>query len=74
MRKEFKLNVDQQARLMRADTTTPLIKIVFPFLAPPSVGTQRIWEQLGDELGFVWQTVRPIPKKGCEYFTAGVKQ
>jgi hypothetical protein len=34
---------------------------------------QRLWEELGEKLGFKYLTIRPHPSRGTRFFTAEIK-
>ena len=66
MRKEFEKQVE-------AIKTKPL-----PVMLIGGVDTRQVtqdsandkWKHLADEMGFVWDSVRPVPGKGERFFTA----
>jgi hypothetical protein len=69
MRTEYQMTEQQFARLMDACKPVPAMWIGGP---PSSVqeNANRAWQALADELGFVWDTVSPIPGKGQLWFSA----
>ncbi len=71
-RKEFEMSEEQLERLL--DASKPVPYMVIGGVAPvsPQEHANRAWEALGKELGFVWDTVRPIAGKGSRFFTAEV--
>lgn len=58
------------------DACKPVPYMVFGGVAPPSPqeNANRAWKQLGDELGFEYMTVEPVPGKNNKYFTAEIKE
>ncbi len=72
MKREFRLNPDQLQRLKNAARQPPYI--VAGGIPPPPIQdyVNRVWEQLGHEMGFVWGTAEPVPGKDETYFTADV--
>jgi hypothetical protein len=41
-----------------------------PMFGSPQENSNRAWQKLAKELGFIWDTVKPIPGKHMRYFTA----
>lgn len=72
MRKEFQLTDEQLNRLLEACKPVPYM--VIGGVGPPSrqENANAAWKNLGAELGFDHMTVRPVPGKGKEFFTAEV--
>ena len=70
MRKEFKLTDEQLKKLLKACSPVPYM--VFGGIEPtsPQENANRAWQSLGKELGFDYNTVRPISGKGSKFFTA----
>ncbi len=69
-RKEFELNDDQFKRIMDASKPVPYMVIGGVTPTSPRENAERVWARLGDEMGFVWRTVKPVPSKGDRFFTA----
>ena len=70
MRKEYKLTGAQKQKLLEACKPVPYI-IVGGY--PPPSQQERAndaWKSLGREMGFVWDSVRPVDGKCSEVFTA----
>jgi len=69
-RKEFHMSDEQYAVILDASQPVPVILI--GGLAPRSTQERAnmAWRILGDELGFLGFTVRPILGKDAHYFTA----
>jgi hypothetical protein len=72
-RREFELSEAQHAKLMEAARPVPVMWIGGP---PSSVqeNANHAWRRLADELGFVWDTVRPVPGKSDRFFTAETRE
>lgn len=69
MRAEFQMTEQQLQRLMDACLPAAAMWIGGP---PRSVqeNANDAWKRLAGELGFVWDTVAPVPGKSPLYFTA----
>jgi predicted TIM-barrel fold metal-dependent hydrolase len=74
MRREFELSEEQLQKIL--DASKPVRYMVFGGIPPssPQENANAAWRALADELGFIWDTVRPVPEKGQYYFTAVVKE
>lgn len=62
---------EQHRRIIEA--SQPVIYITGSGGEPPpspQENANRAWRQLGEELGFEFMTVRPVPGKSDYYFTA----
>lgn len=70
MRKEFQLSPDELSGLLKACESVPLIMLQCGMPRSPQERANDAWQALGNKLGFVWDTVEPIPSKGQEFFTA----
>ena len=72
MRKEFEMSKEQLERMIEACKPVPYM--VFGGMPPRSMreNVDDAWAALGEEMGFEPMTVRPIPGKGVEHFTAEV--
>lgn len=68
--KEFKLSDEQVDRLMAASRPVPYLVMCGSLPASPQENANRVWRELGEEMGFVWDSAKPVPGKGVEYFTA----
>ena len=72
-RQEFMMTNEQMDRLLNAIKPVPYM--VFGG-QPPMPAQERAniaWRALADEMGFVWDTVHPIPGKSAHYFAAEPK-
>ena len=75
MKKEFKLNEKQLKKLLDAMKPTPVMKIgSYVSGLDRQERANNAWEELGEELGFDYMTVKPASGKGMEYFTAETKE
>ena len=72
-RREYEMTEAQLARLLEA--CRPIPYIIVGGMPPPSPqeSANHAWQVLGQELGFVWNTVRPIAGKSQQFFTAEEK-
>lgn len=64
---------DAQLRvLLEAAQPTPVMYLTGgkPMFPSPREQSDAAWRQLGEELGFHWETVNPIRGKGQRFFTA----
>lgn len=70
MRKDFVMTDEQLAELLKACQPVPYM--VFGGMEPrtPQQNANDAWRSLGEELGFKWETVRPVPGKDERHFTA----
>lgn len=41
-----------------------------PMFGSPQENANSAWQALAKEIGFVWDSVRPVPGKGDRFFTA----
>ncbi len=70
MRTEFKLTPEQKEKLLDASEPTPVMKIGNCIIPGPQENANCAWQDLADELGFVWHSVKPVPGKSDTYFSA----
>ena len=70
MRREYKLTDEQLETLLNA--SKPVIAMMVGGVAPrgPQENANSAWENLGNELGFDYMTVRPVSGKSNHFFTA----
>lgn len=73
MRKEYQLNQEQYDMIIEA--SKPVRYMVVGGFEPrsPQENANEAWRKLGEEVGFIWHTVRPSIK-GERFFTAEEKQ
>jgi hypothetical protein len=59
LRKQYVMDEAQEARLLEAMKPVPLM--IIGGMAPESqqAKANRAWQELGEEMGFLWQTVLP---------------
>ncbi len=69
-RKEFTMTEAQQKVLLEASKPVPYMIIGGVPPTSPQENANRAWESLGKEMGFKWDTVRPIAGQGNRHFTA----
>jgi hypothetical protein len=72
-RREFTMTESQEKRLLDAMRSVPYM--IIGGMAPRSVqeNANDAWMALGDELGFMWNTVSPVAGKGQRVFSAIAK-
>jgi hypothetical protein len=70
MKKEFKLTEEQYERLIEASQPVPYLVVGGVEPMSPCRKAESIWMQLGEEMGFKWNTAEPIPGKNRLYFHA----
>ena len=70
MRKNFQLTVGELKELMEACRPVPYI--IIGGIAPrsPQENANNAWKRLSARHGFIWDSVRPIPGKGQDCFSA----
>lgn len=71
-RATFVMSKEQLNKLLDACKPVPLIAIHAGPIRTPQQNANDAWEALGKEMGFKYMTVRPIPGKGQEHFTAEI--
>ena len=69
-RVEFEMSEDQHRRLLAACAPVPYM--VFDGVEPrtPQQNANDAWRALGRELGFDWESAKPVPGKDSRHFTA----
>jgi hypothetical protein len=70
--KRYEMTTAQRDRLYEASAPVPYIIGSYPGPMPPDPQERanRAWQQLADELGFVWDTARPISGEPDTVFEA----
>lgn len=60
-RKNYEMTGEQLAALMDASKPTPAMYLSGgeSMMGTPQENANRAWQRLGDEMGFVWDSVRP---------------
>ncbi len=71
--KEFKMSDTQLKVILNACKPVPYIAISGVEPSSPQKHANSAWQQLANEMGFVWDTVNPIPGKSQHYFYAKAK-
>lgn len=68
----YELTDGQLIRLLDASKPVPAMALSGgqPMFGTPRENAEREWQRLGAELGFKWQTARPIPGRDHRFFTA----
>lgn len=70
MRKMYELTDKQRERLLEASKHVPLVALNAGMPASAQERANRVWREIGDELGFQYLTVRPAHRKSDRFFTA----
>lgn len=72
MRQEFEITKKQLNELLDACKPTPVMYLSggTPMFNSPQENANYAWKKLAKELGFKWDSVRPISGKGQRFFTA----
>ena len=70
MRREFEMTQEQLDHLLKASQPVPYM--IFGGVEPrsPRERAHAAWRDLGQEMGFDWQTVKSAAWKGQRHFTA----
>lgn len=70
MRREYEMSQEQLDRLLAACRPVPYM--IVGGMAPPSpqASANVAWKTLAREMGFQWDSVRPVAGKGSAFFTA----
>lgn len=72
--KEFELTQEQFQKLVEASQPVPYLVIGGHPPSSPQENANRAWQALGEELGFDWLSVEPVPGKNHYFFTAYTKE
>ena len=73
MRREYEMSEEQLHKLLDACKPVPYMIIGNCIPRTPQQNANDAWRQLGDEMGFVWDTVQPLPSRGVRFFSAEPK-
>ncbi len=75
MRREFEMTEEQLSKILDACKPTPAMwgSGGAPMFSTPQENANRAWKALGAELGFVWDSCKPVPGKSNRFFTAKEK-
>ena len=69
-RVEYEMTEEQLKQLLDACKPVPYMVIGGHAPSSPQENANRAWMGLGKEMGFDWETVRPVQGKGQRFFTA----
>jgi aromatic ring-opening dioxygenase catalytic subunit (LigB family) len=71
-RRVYELTDEQHARLLKASDATPAMWLSGgqPMFPTPEENADAEWKRLGEELGFIWDTARPVHGKSDHFFSA----
>lgn len=69
-RREYELSPEQHEKLLDACKPVPYMVIGGVPPRSPQQNANDAWHRLGQEIRFDWRTVKPVPGKGTEFFTA----
>ena len=69
-RKEYVMTDEQLEKLLDASKPTMCIMIGGVPNPTPQENSNRAWQFLAKEVGFVWDTVEPVSGKDHRHFTA----
>lgn len=59
MRKNYTMTTKQYESLLKACRSVPMIMLKCGTPSSPQENANAAWQRLGNEMGFVWDTVRP---------------
>lgn len=69
-RTEYEMTEDDLAKILGASKPVPYMVVGDCPPSSPQENANRSWRELGERMGFDWQTVRPVQGKGQRFFTA----
>lgn len=71
-RREYEMSVDDREKILDASKPTPVMSIdgKTNMFGTPQENANRAWKVLGQQMGFDYITVTPLPDKGDRFFTA----
>lgn len=69
----YELSEEQYQRIIEASKPVPYLVIGGMPPESPRVKAERVWQSLGKEMGFKWDTARPS-SKGDHFFEAEPSQ
>lgn len=69
-RTNYEITEDELKELLEACKPTIAIQIGNYSPASPQENANRAWRQLGEKIGFDYETVQPISGKGYRFFSA----
>lgn len=71
-RTEFQLTPEQKAKLLEAMKPVPYIMVGGSWPTSRQENANDAWKALGEELGFDWKSVQPVPGKSDDWFSANL--
>lgn len=74
-RREYEMSQKWLDELLEASKPVPAMYLSGgqPMFEDPRTKANRVWARLADDYGFVWDSVRPVPGKPYQFFTAEPK-
>ena len=71
-RREYEMTEEQLVRVLEASKPTPVLlgSGGLALGSSPQENANRAWRRLGEEMGFQFMTVAPVPGQGVRVFTA----
>ena len=69
-RQTYTMTDEQLAKIMEASRPVPYLVFGGREPSSPQENANRAWETLGNEMGFIWDTVEPIDPNNAKTFTA----
>ncbi len=73
-RREFEMTQEQLDKMLEACKRNLKFEdfggAMVAHVGPDYNAVNEAWKKLGDEMGFFWKTVLPVPEKGDRFFTA----
>lgn len=72
MRREFEMSDAQLERIRAASKPVPAMFLSGgqPMFGTPQENANSAWRAVAAELGFIWDTARPVPGKGERFVSA----
>ncbi len=74
MKKEFEMTEQDLKEILKACKPVRYMIVGDTAPASPQENANDAWKKLGKKLGFIWDSVEPIPSKGDRFFTAIVEE
>lgn len=66
----YEMSEEQLQKIMDASEPVPMIALHCGPITSPQENANRAWQELGREMGFKWDTARPIRGEDHRIFTA----
>jgi len=70
MRKQYELTDEQLLRLVNASKPIPYMVVGGVEPQTPQEAVNYVWQSLGEEIGFEWDTAEPVAGKSHHHFSA----